>query len=268
MPENNLQADLSPADRWRQTDPTAPLLQGLYNESGPWAEMLARIGDKHGRLYRRVQDREAVAGRRILAEIEKERTRIGRELHAGAGQPLAGIIQNLQMLEEYSAELPPQTKAILSRLVRLAEQALGQVRAVSHRLYPPDWQKLSLEDALRQLVETGVPSDRYEVTFRSDALPFEPSHFARIALYRCAQECISNILRHAGATRFGLSVRHLGGTIELDVRDNGSGISDSSGAGIGIASLHEAARMLGGSCHISSSAEGTRVTIRVPLAVD
>jgi signal transduction histidine kinase len=268
MPENNLQADLSLADQWRETDRSAPPVQGLYNESGPWAEMLARIGDKNGRLYRRVQDREMLAGRRTLTEIEKERSRIGRELHAGAGQPLAGIIQNLQMLEEYSADLPLQTKAILSRLARLAEQALGQVRAVSHRLYPPDWQRLSLEDALRQLVDTGVPGDRYEVTFQSDALPFEPSHFIRIALYRCAQECISNILRHAGATRFGLWLRHSGGTIELEVRDNGSGISDSNGAGIGIASLHEAARMLGGSCHISSSAEGTRVTIRVPLVVD
>jgi signal transduction histidine kinase len=232
--------------------------------------MLARIGDKNGRLYQRVKSREVSAGRTVQAEIEKERSRIARELHSGAGQPLAGIILNLEMLNDGVDGLPAHAQDIVLRLQRLANQALDQVRAVSHRLYPPQWKGLPVEDALRNLVDSGIPADAYHVDLRIAAMPFEPAQFVKVALYRCAQECISNMLRHSRATRFALSLRLEGNEVEMEIRDNGCGFAGSGapGGGIGIASLHEYARAAGGSCRISTGGSGTAVNIRIPLAED
>jgi signal transduction histidine kinase len=251
MPEKNLRAN-----------PILPL-----DKSGVLAAMVARIG-LNERHCTEVVERRPAGEKAILAELERERSRIGRELHAGAGQPLAGIIQNLEMLSEYRTEMPPQANAILARIDRLATEAMSQVRAVSHALYPPDWQRFTIEEALRILLETSVPKSRYEVTFQSDRFPFEPSNFLKIALYRCAQECIANMVRHAEATRLNLGLRLSGTDMELEVCDNGCGFSNAAGSGIGIRSIHDYARMLGGCCYISSNAGGTRITIRVPLVGD
>ena len=97
------------------------------------------------------------SGSTLFTELEKERSRIARELHAGAGQPLAGIKLHLEILEQSASGLtngtsktsdPPDSgqadsiRTTIGRLQTLAEQALGQVRAVSHRLHPPDWQEI------------------------------------------------------------------------------------------------------------------------------
>ncbi len=97
----------------------------------------------------------------------------------------------------------------------LAEQALEQVRAISHNLHPPDWQGLATGDALVQLVESSGLMGRLEVAMDIRPLPAEPSHTVKIAIYRCAQECISNIARHSGATRFSLSLMANGPMLEL-----------------------------------------------------
>src|SRR5580692_1628534 len=93
-------------------------------------------------------------GRTIIYELERERSRIARELHAGAGQPLAAIKLNLEMLDDCRAELPLRGREALARLQMLAEQALEQVRAVSHSLHPPEWQNLTTEGALRKLIDS------------------------------------------------------------------------------------------------------------------
>ena len=118
------------------------------------AEMLARVGEKNSRLYNLVTSgyrrRQAGAGEfNSLKELDRERSRIARELHAGAGQPPGGpSTLNLEMLDDCSQSLPQPAREALQRLRALAEQALAQVRAVSHRLHPPEWQRLSIEEAL------------------------------------------------------------------------------------------------------------------------
>ena len=112
-----------------------------------------------------------------------------------------------------------------------------------------------------------MPADRYSVELDLEALACDPPHFAKVALYRCAQECISNMLRHARANRFTLALRVSGAEIGLEVCDNGCGFSPAKDVseGIGIASLHEYACMAGGVCQISSGSAGTTILIRIPL---
>jgi len=238
-------------------------------DSAAWAEMLARVAlgnDRLGAVVRRSAKR--TAGRKtVVEELERERGRIARELHAGAGQPLAGMALNLDLLEGCCGSLPMEARNALLRMRQLTEAALGQVRAVSHRLHPPDWQQLTIEAALRRLVtQTGLAT-RCETLVEIAPLPTEPPHSVKVTLYRCAQECISNVLRHSAATRFHLRLAMRGRWLELRITDNGKGFSSSSGAppGIGLQSIQEHAKVVNGVVYIKSGPGGTTITVAVPF---
>jgi two-component system, NarL family, sensor kinase len=199
-------------------------------------------------------------GDAVVEELEAERQRLGRELHAGVGQPLAGILMNLEILDSYAASLPADAAAALSRLRKLAHQALEQTRALAHRMHPPAWQQLPVTTALRQLFENiGI-----EAVLDLDPALAEPAHGVRLALYRCAQECLSNVIRHSGATRIDVSLRTAGSRVELAVADNGHGVI-SNGNGIGIASIQERSAELGGSTTIVSNHKGTTIVVSIPV---
>ena len=281
MPEKELQANLMLADALGAKDrPVLPDINtGNRSEMVAWADILSMIGHKNSRLYDLLA-RDAVprssgsrnSGRTLLIELERERSRIARELHAGAGQPLAGMKLNLEMLDDCAAVLPQAGREALARLQTLAEQALEQVRAVSHNLHPPDWQGLTTGDALRNLVQSSGLMGRLEVELDIRPLPAEPSHTVKIALYRCAQECISNVARHSGATRFSLCLMANGPTVELRLEDNGRGFplepssSVNSSSGIGLLAIREHTSALGGVCDISSAGSGVRIRVQLPLA--
>lgn len=242
-------------------------------ETAAWAEMLARIGRQNCRLNSLIErarprnQRARSAGRAILEELEKERTRIARDLHAGAGQPLAGIKMNLDLIDGCAAELPEGARTAVTRLRTLTDQALAQVRAVSHRLHPPAWQQLSTEQAIRSLVESSGMMAQMEMVLDFQPLPTEPDHGVKVSLYRCAQECLSNISRHAEATRIEIRLRPVDGAVELMIRDNGKGLTPGApkGSGIGLLALHEHSEAMGGTTDIASGPGGTTVTVRIPL---
>jgi two-component system sensor histidine kinase UhpB len=224
------------------------------------------------RLERRTGPGSArgTGGAALLESLDRERGRLARELHAGAGQPLSGIKLNLDLLDRCAESLPAEGREALARLHRLAESALGQVRSLSHRLHPPLWQNLGIADALRALVDESGVAQTCETVMDIAPLDREPPHAVRIALYRCAQECISNLVRHSGATRFELRLYLRGSGIELSVSDNGRGISKAPGTscGIGIQAVREHAGALGGAVRADSSGQGTTITICVPFFED
>jgi two-component system NarL family sensor kinase len=252
----------------------AALSRELGGESAAWAEMLARVGEKNSRLCRVVMRDVSFARSSsgspgsLLEELDRERSRIARELHAGAGQPLAGIRLNLEMLDDCSPSLPQPAREALLRLRTLAEQALAQVRAVSHRLHPPEWQRFTIGEALRALVESSGLGSRMDASLNIEELPAQPSHSIKIALYRCAQECLGNIARHAGATRFSLSLHMNDRSVELLVTDNGRGFprEGQRETGIGLQSIRAQTGALGGAVHIHSGAEGTTIQVSIPLS--
>lgn len=275
MPENLTQANLMLAanNAGDMSSSVPPLREGSGNHSdmAAWADMLSMIGHKNGQLHEflvqssRPRSKKSV----ILRELERERSRIARELHAGAGQPLAGIKLNLEMLDGCHADLPERGREALARVQKLAEQALEQVRAVSHNLHPPDWQNLTLAEALRRLADSSGLKNLLKLELDIEHPSEEPPHSVKIAAYRCAQECISNIMRHSEATSARISVRHSGSILELRIGDNGHGFtSDKTAKGIGLSALREHAQALDGACEITSGPTGTTVVVRLPLTED
>jgi two-component system NarL family sensor kinase len=246
-----------------------------YPDHGAWAEMLAGVFEKNARLSDVVAKRwPPRRGMALLTELERERSRIARELHAGAGQPLAGIKLHLEILDECASAMPDSAnmdsvRVTIGRLQTLAEQALGQVRAVSHRLHPPEWQEMTIGQAMEWLLESSGLSSSLALKKDFHPLPEEPSHSVKVQMYRCAQECISNIIRHSGATEATISLFAEDGRLVLTVTDNGNGFDPAArNYGIGLRAIGENAALIGGTSRITSGAEGTRILVSLPLAAD
>ena len=223
------------------------------------------------RLAAMARDNRPGGGRKAIRQMELERTRLGRELHTGAGQMLAAIRLQLDVIATEMPEPPRVVREALDRIATLAEETLEQVRSVSRRLHPPEWQRLDLGEAIHQLWRiSGIP-ERYEATLDLDPLTAEPELEVKVLLYRSLQEALSNLARHAKATKVTASLKVSGGQLTLTIRDNGIGfdverrLHEPAGveAGIGLRSIREQAEALGGKMAIESGPSGTTLVICV-----
>jgi len=233
---------------------------------------LLRLQTVETRLARWVARNRGLAGQGAVRQIERERLRLARELHTGVGQLLAAIRIQVEIVTRGLAAPDDAARKALDRISTLAGEALEQVRGVSRRLHVPEWQRLPLQTALRQLWElSGVPNC-FTGDLRLADLRKEPSPDIKTLLYRAAQEGISNVMRHSRATRVSLSLRPRDDRVVLTIRDNGAGFETRalSGppdlkAGIGLRSLREEASALGGKLLVRSGARGTTLEVSVPV---
>ena len=232
-------------------------------------EKLLRQYFRLQKAERRLALREARAGGRsgALRRIERERRRIGRELHTGIGQILAAIRMQLEVIAAQTPNPPEGVQKALDRIAHLSEEALEEVRSVSRRLYPPDWQSLTLEEALRQLWDTNGVADRFDAHLRLEHLPREPGQETRIFLYRAAQEGLTNVARHSGANRVEMMLAPSGERVLLTLHDNGRGFDAAapSGEGLGLRSIREAAAEIGAEFLIESAPGSTTLRISAPF---
>jgi two-component system NarL family sensor kinase len=254
-------------------DPTYPDLAGLAAVHSRMMRNYFRLARAHEELSRRRRSpRGRSAGSWLAEQLELERARLGRELHAGAGQALAGIKIHLEIIDSLLESPSDAVRASLHRIGLLAQDALQQLRAISHRVHPPDWQRLRLEDAVKTLWDlTGIPL-RFQAELDIAPLAKEPPHAVRTTVYRTAQEALANVVRHAGASRVALRLAPVNGNLCLTVEDDGKGFDPvrlldgpEIPAGIGLRSMRDQVRRLLGDFEIDSGPGGTRLSVSLPL---
>jgi len=161
----------------------------------------------------------------------------------------------------------------MRRLHALADEAVAEIRSVSQRLYPPDWKRLTLREALESLWNTtGIPENfkaQLDIRLSDSYLP----DAIRFTAYRAVQEGLSNVLRHSSATQVKLLVQEQIGQIHIALEDNGTGFdeqdvfrgaSKSLTRGIGLRALREELFALNGQFNIISGPGGTRMEITLP----
>ena len=229
------------------------------------------------RLFATLQQRRGRGGRKAVRQIELERQRLGRELHTGVGQMLAAIRLQLEVISTELPSPPVTVGQALNRISLLAADTLEQVRDISTRLYPPEWQRLTLESAIRQLWDiSGVP-ERFEASLEIEPLPWEPDLEVKILIYRGLQEALSNLVRHSRATRIAVALQAASGQLVLSIRDNGVGFDAQRvfsapanvASGIGLRSMREAALQLGGKLDVETGPDGTKLVVSVaPFPVE
>ena len=208
------------------------------------------------------------AGALLLEQLDRERERLGRDLHTGVGQALSAIKVHLEIVQRKAGDLPQEAQVSLDRIALLADQAHDEVRSVSRALHPPEWQKVPLEEALRKLWDTSGIEQKFQGTLVLEPLDREPSHPVRLAVYRVAQETLANAVRHSGASAIGLSLRGDDGKLVLSVEDNGRGFDAGdlpAGKGIGLRTIRDLVRNVQGELSIVSDSNGTKLKVSVPL---
>lgn len=199
----------------------------------------------------------------LIAAQDAERARIARELHDELGQLLTSLRLSLA---ELSATLTvPQQQDLACDLDALSAQALQAVRGMTHALQPPLLQQAGLVAALEALCQRHDASGAVRCTLQAPAeLPRLPDAL-ELAVYRIAQEALTNALRHARATQIQISLLIRASTLQLTVRDDGTGYDVGSPAGFGRRGMHARAGQHAGQLHESSDDEGTCVRATFPL---
>jgi len=206
---------------------------------------------------------------RIVDTQEEERSRVARELHDSISQILIGARYALELTRRRLRLGDERVSDSLDRGIDNLSGAIQEVRRISRDLRPSVLDDLGLGPALHALsdefsMRTGIICDFETVVF-SNRL----SQDAKTALYRIAQESLTNIARHSGARHVTLRLfgHRRGGT--LRIQDDGCGIDPTrpqrSGIGIGLRNMQERIEQLGGTLRIQSSASGTMIEANVPL---
>ncbi len=217
--------------------------------------------------------RGARTGRRSPAvhQIERERRRLGRDLHTGVGQMLAAIRLQLEVIATQMPNPAQEVQQALGRIDWLSQEALQQVRGISRRLYPPEWQRLTIEEALRQLWEVTGIGQRFDGRLGLNRLPREPSQEIKVLIYRTAQEGLSNIGRHSAASRVEMTLETISDRIVLTMHDDGRGFDSAApgaDAGLGLRSMRDAAAEMGAKFEVESAPGSTTLSLCAPFEAE
>jgi two-component system sensor histidine kinase UhpB len=253
---------------------TDPDVAGLVNDvNALWDRLEADAAT----IREKTEQAERLAAQVILAQ-EEERRRVARELHDEAGQALTAVIIGLErglasMPEVYAADLPIQPRQLISNLRDLAAQTLDEVRKLALELRPSVLDDLGLVAALRQYVRS--TEERSGLAAQLSVTGWDEESDTRLpaevetALFRIAQEALTNAIRHAHASCVQVRLRRSADAVTLEVRDDGVGIgagaSARPGDHLGMFGMRERARLLGGEFHAAPvSPRGTLVHVSIP----
>jgi len=217
-------------------------------------------------LKKAEQDLHELSGRLLHAQ-QQERRRIARELHDGTAQNLFAISLNLKRLEQPGTE--PLTHKILSECQKLCEASLQEIRTLSYLLHPPMLDQEGLIPTVRWFVKGFEKRSGLSVQLEiPDSGAERLSKTLERDLFLVLQEALSNVVRHSGCKTALIRLQVNNSHVKLQIQDSGRGIADPSSQGVGIPSMRERLRLVGGELHIESSPRGTTVTASAPIQSD
>jgi signal transduction histidine kinase len=217
-------------------------------------------------LFRRMEQQSSDLARVTWHMLESQETaarRFSHELHDELGQSLTAIKANVTALDPAT----PPDPARLEDCRRLIDEAIQNVRELSHLLRPTILDDFGLDAGIRWLSErfgqrTGIDVD-YQSSFHGRLADQTETH-----LFRIVQEALTNVARHSGATRVTIELERKGSRVHLTVKDNGHGFSgngtSSSKPGLGLVGMRARAESVGGELQIESK-DGVAVDLWAPL---
>jgi signal transduction histidine kinase len=212
----------------------------------------------------------AAAMERLRVVQEEERRLVAFDIHDCVAPMIVSAKQHLDTFEALWRGQVPAAGAELERVAIRLDQAIVETRRLLAALGPTTLETLGLIPALKTLLEETGQEAGWEVELRSDVGDARLPPRVETAVYRIVQEALANAAKHARATRLTVSLRSGDGTVSVEVADTGIGfqVTPDSGVatGVGLVSMRERARLLGGTCRIDSApAGGTTVRATIPL---
>jgi signal transduction histidine kinase len=216
--------------------------------------------------YRRFLESN-VALRGLNEALESQSRRTARLIHDGAGQ----ILFSLQLaLAEVTTRLPDRLTPELDKVMQLADHLDQQLRSLSRDLYPVALDDLGLNAAVRHLLDGVGTRTGLKVSFHSSVPDDLPPQIVT-CLYRAIHEAVTNVVRHAHATRLDVSMERDREGVMCVITDNGFGIAggDSEPSGLGLRGIRDRLKGLHGELELqSSSGAGTQLIISIPVTLE
>lgn len=258
-----LQVGLAPLDRLSRRMATVDLLRPGQRlpvaGQGSVSQLISAFND----MLARLEAERAASSTRALSAQEAERRRIAQELHDEVGQSLTAVL--LELIRAAERVDDADLRADLHHAEQTTRDSLDEVRRLARRLRPGVLEDLGLVSALTALV-----TDLSTHTGLAILHEFQPGLPAldeqtELVIYRVVQEGLTNVARHAEATRVEITLRHSEGVVGLRIRDDGRGLGLAH-EGAGIRGMRERALLVGATLDLGASPTGgTEVNLWVPL---
>ncbi|HEX6020519.1 MAG TPA: sensor histidine kinase, partial [Solirubrobacter sp.] len=246
------------ADAMRRQDPLAPGVRARLRGD---ANIVA-LARTFNEMLDRLDHERRESGRQALLAQEGERQRIARELHDEVGQTLTGVILQVEGL---AAVIPEELRPALEELRETVRHGAEEVRTIARRLRPDALEELGLSSALAALAAAFERQAKVRVD-RDLAQSIEVSPEEELVIYRVAQEALTNVARHAEASRVRFELREERDGIVLLVADDGRGIPEGvRDSASGIRGMRERAMLVGAKLSIDSR-PGKGTTVRLAIS--
>jgi PAS domain S-box-containing protein len=242
------------------------------------AELVAEVADRKAAELKLAKSERSLRELSIhlLRTQDEERKRIGRDLHDSLGQYLAVLKMNLESLDSVIGTNRNGANEQITLCIRLADDALKEVRTISYLLYPPLLEEMGLKSAIPWYLDGFSKRSNIQTTFDAEAdfgrLPPE----IELALFRILQEGLTNVHRHSGSPTANVRLFRSEDMAILEVKDSGKGIptqllqqtgGDWTGSpGVGLRGMNERVMQLGGRFEVVSAGDGTVIRAVVPMS--
>ncbi|HEY1025182.1 MAG TPA: PAS domain S-box protein, partial [Sphingobacteriaceae bacterium] len=262
-----------------------------YTKSGRpfWVEVHTQpLFDASGRLVRFFEIETDITERKVAYEklvkaknetssfarqlnnvLEEERNRISREMHDEFGQQLAGLKMSLASLRKHAAD-DPKIVGIVNSTLADADHAIQTLRRIATDLRPGILDTLGLFAAVEWLVSEFKKKSGIECTFSVNGMPRNPDKDISICFFRICQEALTNVMRHAAASRIIVELVEVNGILSMTIADNGKGFPHDiihDAFSMGLIGMRERASLIGGKLDIKSELNtGTTVQLTVALS--
>jgi len=242
----------------------------LVNES-----LQLEIGERKQKedALQKSQERLRYLSNELLTAQDNERKRISGELHDELGQSLTLLKLQLRSVKKQLKENQGAVREECDNILKYINGVIENVRRLAADLSPYILEDIGLTGALRRLIKNCVYNYNLSVTVDIMDIDHSVSSKNAIHLYRILQEALTNTIKHSGAKNVSIVIRRDGEKVSFLFQDDGVGFdakkvtgTHNSGKGLGLASMEERVRMLGGSLELSSEAgNGTRIAFAVPI---
>ncbi|HTY37017.1 MAG TPA: two-component regulator propeller domain-containing protein [Bacteroidota bacterium] len=242
-----------------------------FDSSGKPVRALGSIMDISER--KQAEDLSRSISKRIIEAQESERRRVSRELHDSVNQILASVKFRIESLEEQLPRKNAEIRREARKTKVLLNKVMSEIRRISRNLRPAELDDLGIRSAVRSLAEEFTERTGIATQVQEDWPVRTIAPEISVTLYRIIQESLTNVEKHAKASRIRISCIESSNEITCKIEDNGVGLradeqirNRARGDGLGLLDMQERLSFIGGSMEISSKPKrGTLITVHIPL---